>query len=123
MALFMTINGKTSGVGQNFPAPSDYTVTVNDISKASRNALGNMIIERINTKRTITCSWAYLNQSDTAELLQAVSSTSFNVTYIDPQTGGNRTSKFYVGDRSVGMIDFQGGVARYKDIKFTFIEL
>jgi hypothetical protein len=109
--------------GQAVATPSEFSVTINDISKADRNALGNLTIERIATKRTIVLGWAFLNQSDTSNVLGLVSATSFSVTYPDPQTGANRTSTFYCGDRSLGLIDFQGGVPRYKDIKFTLIEL
>lgn len=123
MAL-LTINGTAiGGTSPNIAAPVDFQVTINDISKADRNALGNMVIERINTKRTLAVSWTYLSQTDTSNLLKAVSSTSFSVTYPDPQTGTNLTSTFYVGDRSLGMIDFTNGIPRYKDIKFTLIEL
>jgi hypothetical protein len=44
------------------------------------------------------------------------------VTYMDPETDSYKTGSFYSGDRSVGMLDFQNGVPRYKDIKFDLIE-
>lgn len=109
--------------GTAVATPSDFNVTIADISKAQRNAQGTMIIERIATKRTLTLSYLYLSQSDCAKILQNVSATTFSVTYPDPQTGSNRTANFYCGDRQLGTIDFQGGVPRYKDIKFTLIEL
>ena len=42
---------KINGVAM--PAPSEYSVSIMDISKAERNAAGTMIIERIATKRKI----------------------------------------------------------------------
>lgn len=109
--------------GVDMPTPSDYSATVNDISKANRNALGNMVIERITTKQTITVGWTFLSQSQVSALLTAVKPTTFNVTYPDPVLGTNRTMVCYSGDRSLGMVDFTGGTPRYKDVKFTLIEI
>jgi hypothetical protein len=108
--------------GVALPTPSDYNVGIMDISKAERNARGNMIIERITTKRKIEISYSFLTASELADVLQAISPVYYDVTYLDPQTGGNRTASFYCGDRSVGMLDFTDGVARYKDVKFDLVE-
>jgi hypothetical protein len=112
---------QVSGVA--IATPADFQVMIADISKAQRNAQGNMIIERINTKRTLSLSYNFLTQDDCAKILQAVAPVSFSVTYPDPQTGVNRTSNFYCGDRNLGIIDFLGGAPRYKDVKFTLVEL
>lgn len=108
--------------GADIPAPSEYKVGIQDISKAERNANGTMIIERIATKRKIELSWSYLNKDQLAQLFTAVSPVFFEVTYVDPQDNGLRTGTFYCGDRTCGMLDFQNGVPRYKDIKFNLIE-
>lgn len=108
--------------GVDLPTPTDLSVGIMDISKAERNAAGTMIIERITTKRQITLSWSYLSASDLSTVLNAVSPVFYDVTYLDPQTGGNRTGSFYCGDRNLGMMDFINGVPRYKDVKFDLIE-
>lgn len=108
--------------GTAMPTPSSFDVGIMDISKAERNASGYLIIERITTKRKLGINYAYLTSTQLASLLQAISSTSFSVNYLDPQTGGFRTSTFYSGDRNLGMISFIGGTPVYKDIKFDLIE-
>ncbi len=108
--------------GVEIPAPSEYSVGIQDISKAERNANGTMIIERVATKRKIELSWKYLDKDQLAQVLNAVSPVFFEVTYIDPQTNGARTGTFYCGDRRCGMLDFQNGVPRYKDVQFNLIE-
>ncbi len=115
MAL-ITINGVA------IPAPSDLAVGIQDLSKAERNANGTMIIERIATKRKLELSWAYLDKASLSQVLNAVSSVFFTVTYVDPQTNGTKTGTFYCGDRKCGMIDFKNGIPRWKDIKFDLIE-
>lgn len=105
------------------PTPGSYTVSVNDISKAERNANGTIIIERIATKRKIELSWPYLSSADLSTLFSNFSSNTFiSVTYPDPVTGAARTGTFYAGDRSAGAIDYQAGVIRWKDVKFNLIE-
>jgi hypothetical protein len=108
--------------GAAMPTPASFDVGIMDISKAERNASGYMIIERITTKRKLTVNYVYLSSTNLATVLQAISGTSFSVNYLDPQTGGFRTSEFYCGDRSVGMVSFINGVPVYKDIKFDLIE-
>ena len=104
------------------PTPSSFQVGVMDINKAERNANGKMIMERIATKRKLELSWNYLSQSDSASLLQKVTSLFFTVEYPDIQTGALRTGTFYVGDRTAGAISYVGGVMKYKDVKMNFIE-
>ncbi len=109
--------------GIDMPTPSVYTPGIQDISQAARNANGTMIIERIATKRKLDLSWLFLTPAQLSTLLNAVSGVSFTVIYMDPQLNANRTATFYCGDRSVDMIDFQGGVPRYHGIKFSLIEI
>lgn len=111
---------KISGV--NIPTPSEYSVSIMDLSKAERNAKGTMIIERIATKRKIELSWKHLSKEQLAQVLNLVAPVFFQVTYVDPQTGGTRTGTFYCGDRKAGMLDFRNGVPRYKDVQFNLIE-
>ncbi len=108
--------------GVDLPTPSDYSVGIMDLSKAERNARGTMIIERIATKRKLDISYSYLTREQLSQVLNAVSPVFFNVRYLDPQTNNYRTGSFYCGDRNVGMLDFQNGIPRYKDIKFDLIE-
>ena len=109
--------------GVQISTPSTFQIGIQDISKAERNANGNMIIERITTKRKLELSYNYLSATDIATLLTAISGTTFTVTYPDAQTGLNRTGTFYCGDRTAGAIDYQGSVMRYKDIKFSLVEV
>ena len=108
--------------GVTIPTPTDFSVSVNDISKAERNANGNILIERITTKRKIELSYKYLSQAQLSTLLNAISAVFFTVEYPDPVTGALRTGTFYVGDRSAGAIDYQNNTMRWKDIKFNLIE-
>jgi hypothetical protein len=51
-----------------------------------------------------------------------VSPVFVTVNFPDPQTNSIRTGDFYVGDRTMGMLDYFNGVARYKDFAMNFIE-
>jgi hypothetical protein len=108
--------------GVVLPTPTDYAVDIMDISKAERSARGEMLIERIATKRKISLSYSFLTASGLSNILNAVAPTYFNVTYLDPQTNGLRTGSFYCGDRTTGMQDYFNGIPRYKDVKFDLIE-
>lgn len=104
------------------PTPSSYQIGVMDITNAERNAQGLMLIERIAQKRKIEISYAYLSASDLASIMSLTAPIFYNLTYLDPATNTYVTGSFYNGDRTMGMIDFQGGVPRYKDLSIHFIE-
>ncbi|MGI6071372.1 MAG: DUF6711 family protein [Blautia sp.] len=108
--------------GVDIHAPSEYSVGIQDISKAERNANGTIIIERIATKRKIELSWKYLDRASLSTIFNAVADVFFTVEYIDPQDNATKIGTFYCGDRKAGLIDFKNGIPRYKDVSFNLIE-
>lgn len=108
--------------GWELPTPSDYSVAIQDISKAERNANGTMIMERITTKRKLELVWKYLSKEDLSKVLNAVSPVFFQVEYLDPQENRKKTGTFYAGDRNPSALDYIDGNIRWKDIKFNVIE-
>lgn len=109
--------------GTTIPSPTNYGVGIMDINKMERNANGNMIGERINTKRKIELAWEKIEASDLSIVLNLVSPLFFSVEYIDPQEQAIKTGTFYAGDRtSSGMIFKNGTLTHYKDFKFNLIE-
>lgn len=111
---------KINGVA--LPAPSGYSVGIQDLSKAERNVKGTMIIERIATKRKIEIVWSFLTKDELSSILQKVSGVFFSVEYIDPEVGSNKTGTFYCGDRKCDALDYSNGTVRWKDIKFNLVE-
>lgn len=109
--------------GAAIPSPTDYQVSIMDLSKAERTSKGKMVIERIATKRKLELSWNYLSRTNLATILNLVAAVTFTVIYFDPKANDYVESTFYCGDRSAGMIDFINGVPRYKDVKFNLIEV
>jgi hypothetical protein len=104
------------------PTPSSFKVGIMDISNAERNAKGEMLIDRIATKRKLEVSWAYLKSTELAGLLQLINNVYFFVKYPDPMTGNVEIKTFYVGDRNVGMYSYKSGMPTWNDISFNFIE-
>ncbi len=108
--------------GVIIPTPSTYQIGIMDLSKAERVASGDIVIERIATKRKIELSWRYLKKEELSTLLKRVSPVFFSVEYLDPETDDIKTGTFYCGDRTTQSIDYRNGVMRYKDIRFNLIE-
>ena len=108
--------------GVALPTPSDYTVSIMDISKAKRNAAGVMVIDRVATKRKIELAWKHLDRAELSSVLKMVSPVFFTVDYIDPEDNDWKTGTFYCGDRTIGALDYRNGNIRWKDIKFNLIE-
>jgi hypothetical protein len=108
--------------GVALPTPTEVSFGVYDISKAERNANGTMLIERITTKKKISCTYSFVTREQLSTILKLVEPVFWNVTYIDPVTNTTVTGSFYCGDRNLGMVDFIDGVPRYKDLSFELIE-
>jgi hypothetical protein len=108
--------------GVDMPTPSEFQVGIMDISKAERAANGNIIIERIATKRKLEIKYNFLDRDQLQTLLNALSPTLFTVYYVDPQTDGMVVSTFYCGDRNMAMMDYINDVPRYVDFAFNLIE-
>lgn len=108
--------------GRVIPAPTDFSVGIQDISKAERNARGDMIIERIATKRKLELAWQFLSKSEMQLVLSAVSPVLFQVEYPDPETGALKTGTFYSGDRTAPALDFLNGEIRWKNCGFNVVE-
>lgn len=108
--------------GVDIPTPSSFSIGIQDLSNAERNANGTMIIERVATKRKIELAWEFLTREQISTILNAVNPVFFNVEYIDPLLGDIKNGTFYSGDRSMALIDFRNGIPRYKDIKFNLVE-
>lgn len=114
--------GITIGGHHLDPQPSKMQVDIMDISVASRNTNGDMLIDRINTKRKILCEWAMVANSQLPTILGAVNEVFFQVTYPDPYTGDQETRTFYCGDRSMPIYQYNGGDPLWQGVKFDLIE-
>lgn len=104
--------------------PSAMSVTVSDLDgETTRNAKGELIRDRIGTKRKVECEWKYLTQSQISTLLNAVKNVFFSVTYQDPLSGVT-TKTMYVGDRSAPMYRYGNGGSSilWEGLKMNFVE-
>jgi predicted molibdopterin-dependent oxidoreductase YjgC len=108
--------------GVDMPTPSEFTVGIQDVVKAERNAKATMIMELIGVKQKIEMKWSYLTAAQLSQILTAVKPLFFTVTYPNPETNTIRTATFYKGDRTSPMLWYRAGVAHYKDLKFNLIE-
>ena len=106
------------------PAPDSYKVTIADLdASANRSGNGTLFRDRVAVKRTIELSWLRMGGQDLSVLLTNVSSVFFPVTYLDPETNGQKTGTFYVSDRSPGVaIKNSDGSYTWRDISFSLVE-
>lgn len=108
--------------GVDMPMPKSLKVIISDVDgDAGRNANGIIVRDRIAIKRKIECEWAPLTQSQTQQLLSAVSGVFFNVTFIDPKDG-QVTKTMYVGDRNAPVYSYCEGLIRWSGLSMNFIE-
>lgn len=88
------------------PAPTVLQPGLQDLDSENgtgRNQLGTMFRDRVAVKRKVHCEWGVLNKQEMKDLLSAMSSASFKLTYPDPQEGVLKEITAYVGDRTPAM--------------------
>lgn len=106
----------------DLPTPSTYIVEHNDLSHAERNAVGDMTIERVNTKVKIELVWKFLEVEEMQKILNELKKdVLFEVTFVDLD-GEVKTKVFYAGTRKANAMDFIDGRIRYRDFSFNIIE-
>ncbi|CAK7070307.1 hypothetical protein [Tissierella sp.] len=109
--------------GVNFPEPSSYVPSLEELSKAERNARGRMIKEVIAYKYKLEISWKYLTSEQMTTLINAKMKNYSKVEFID-LTGNKRTAEFYPGTPSASAMEYKNGrVDHWLDIKMNFIEM
>lgn len=112
---------KVNGVA--IAAPKTFSVEINDIDgETSRNARGDMLRDRIATKRKLNLEWPALTNSEISAILKAVKDVYFSVEYPDPEEGTNLTKTFYVGSRTAPMYNYNNGNPKWENLKMNFIE-
>lgn len=114
-----------SGTELPDPAYQGYTTVANELTKADRNTLGNLIKERIAIKTTITVEWHGLTASEKSTVMSATSGNTFSVRYVDMDDDGVKYSTFYRGSdvEITGYGRFTGGTFQYYDVKMSLIEV
>jgi predicted RNA-binding protein associated with RNAse of E/G family len=107
------------------PAVGGYEVRPEEITKSSRNTLGNLYKYRIAVKRSIVLKWVAISPTDKDMVLQATAENSFQVKYFDIQEGTYKYGKFYRGnDLSVlPYPPFKDGEFRMYDISMSIVEM
>lgn len=105
--------------------PQEFSVGIQDIDgESGRNAQGNMVRDRIAVKAKLDCKWGPLSDSEISAVLTAVKSAFFDVTYPDPEVGGQSTKRFYVGDRTMPSYSWNDkfSSAKWESLSMNFVE-
>lgn len=107
------------------PAVGGYEVRPEEITKSSRNTLGNLYKYRITVKRSISVKWVAVSPAEKDMIMQATADNSFQVKYFDIQEGTYKYGKFYRGnDLTVTPYPpFKDGEFRMYDIAFSIVEM
>lgn len=108
--------------GVAMPTPAEFSVTIQDIdASAERNARGDLVRDKVATKRKISLKYQMLTQTQAATILRAVDKEFFSFTYPDP-VAGEKTITAYTGDRQNTMKLYQNGAVLWSELPLSIIE-
>ena len=113
--------------GTSVPTPiRGLTETVSTNVNSGRNALGEMVGERVGRDiyKLDNLEWRWLNKSQWQEILTLVKDFKFHATIPDVVNGGFCTHLFYCGDRHAEpyYIDTNGDYQFYRSCKMNIID-
>lgn len=109
--------------GVMMPDTKSFTVNIADLDgKSDRNADGELIRDRIGTKRKLEIEYPPLDPYEISLILKAISPVFVEVEFPDPQEGRFITKTMYAGDKSSPMFCIKDGKPKWSGLKFNLIE-
>lgn len=110
MALPVTNTGLLKSInGVSVPEPSAFQEGIQAINDedAGRSQSGRMYVGLIGNAKTLNISWNAIPVSDAYTILRAAQAQAyFPVTYYDSDLAEYTTKTFYIGDRTIDIIQF-----------------
>lgn len=124
MTSVLAVNVGGSYVDLPDPAYDNYKTYPNEISKADRNTLGNLIKQRITVKQSISVKWVGLTAEQKTQIVDLVGGDNFQLKYLCLENDQFQYGKFYTGnDMEIrGYGKFDGRRFTYYDLTATFVE-
>lgn len=109
--------------GVAMPTPKTFKVSISDLdAESNRNANGDLIRDRITTKRKIELEYPPMDPMDISKVLKAISPVFITVEYPDPQEGTMITKTMYAGDKSAPIYRVIDGKIKWEGLTFNLIE-
>lgn len=109
--------------GVVMPTPKIFKVSISDIDgETNRNANGDLLRDRITTKRKIEIEYPPLGVEEISLVLKAISPVFIGVEFPDPQEGSLITKTMYAGDKSAPVYSCIKGVVKWNGLTFNLIE-
>lgn len=91
-------------------------------SKTGRTANGTMKGDIVAYKDKLNIVFAPMSDADSKILENAIHPAFFSVTFRDPRTGKDKTSKFYTGTPKYPVYSYANGLPRYVGTAVNLIE-
>lgn len=106
-----------------FPNDMDWGFSEISTKGSGRSLSGKMSKVVVAPKRTVSCKWYKLTDTEAAAILGTIKDQTFgSLYYPDPFAGTSLTKTFYTSDAKAKMISVDGGLTCIWDISFDFIE-
>lgn len=126
MTALLAIESGGSYIDLPSPNENGYSTNLQELSKSSRNALGNLYKFRINMKQTIEVEWNLTAPEDKNLITRLTRDNSFQVRYFDTEDSTIKYGRFYRGSdyKVTPQIRYvpDKGEFMYYNIKMSMVE-
>ena len=98
-----------------------YNVMLSEDS--GRNARGDNVVDIINRKVRVDCTFRALNQIEMSTLLAAVEPYVLSISYLDSKSGASKTIQAYISTAVPDYYRIIDGSVLYNAMQLSFIEM
>lgn len=110
--------------GTAIPDPSEFEYTVSDLDlSGDRDSTGELHREYVATKHNAKIKYDALDYPTVRTILNLIATPEFQFTFVRPDTNTSYTGRYYVGDRTMNIINALDEVSNWIcDLSFDVIE-
>ena len=111
--------------GIDIPDPSSITISRNKVwsQNTGRTKSGKYVGDLAAIKWRIDATWNNISENKAQEIMSAFEPAYVNVRFRNPKTKANTTTKFYGGDETLNVYNYDIDEAVYESVSLSIVEV
>lgn len=111
--------------GTDIPDPTSIVISRNKIwsQNTGRTKSGKYAGDLIALKWRIDATWNNISENKAQEIMNAFEPAYVNVRFRNPKTKANATAKFYGGDETLNVYNYDIDEAVYESVSLSIVEV
>lgn len=109
----------------NIPDPTSITISRNKVwaQNTGRTKSGKYVGDLIAVKWRIDATWNNISETKAQEIINAFEPSFVNIRFKNPKTKSFATAKFYSGDETLNVYNYEIEQAVYESVSLSIVEV